>query len=73
MSCSGFGRFKTGGSGGTLTAKMFAHEADFVPMMGVVTHRDDQDSGYDKSSVFYSKEGERNYLVRISSWSGGLE
>ncbi|EGU88735.1 hypothetical protein FOXB_00749 [Fusarium oxysporum f. sp. conglutinans Fo5176] len=57
LSCSGFGRFKAGEIGGTLTAKMFAHEADFVPIMGVVIHGDDQDSGYDKGSVFYSKVG----------------
>ncbi|KAM5349823.1 hypothetical protein ACJ41O_006328 [Fusarium nematophilum] len=35
----------------------FAHEADFVAMLGVVTHRDDPDSGYVRDSVFYSKEG----------------
>ncbi|KAJ4176708.1 hypothetical protein NW767_015353 [Fusarium falciforme] len=35
----------------------FAHKVDFVAMLGVVTHRDDQGSGYDKDLVFYSKEG----------------
>ncbi|PON26719.1 hypothetical protein TGAM01_v204220 [Trichoderma gamsii] len=35
----------------------FAHEVDFVAMLGVVTHRDDQNSGYDRVSVFYSHGG----------------
>lgn len=35
----------------------FAHKVDFVAMLGVVTHRGDQDSGYDRDSVFYSTEG----------------
>ncbi|KAL7908364.1 hypothetical protein GGI35DRAFT_470029 [Trichoderma velutinum] len=39
------------------TTEHFAHEVDFVAMLGVVTHQDDQDSGYDKNSVFYSHGG----------------
>lgn len=35
----------------------FAHEADFVARLGLVTHRDAPDSGYDPAHVFYSKEG----------------
>lgn len=35
----------------------FAHQADFVAVLGIVGHRDDTDSGYDKNSVFYSKKG----------------
>ncbi|RKK63875.1 hypothetical protein BFJ69_g16832 [Fusarium oxysporum] len=44
-------------SGYVNVTEHFAHRVDFVAMLGVVTHRDDQDSGYDKDSVFYSKEG----------------
>jgi hypothetical protein len=44
-------------SGYVNATEHFAHRVDFVAMLGVVTHRDDQDSGYDKDSVFYSKEG----------------
>lgn len=39
------------------TTEHFAHEVDFVAMLGVVTHRDDQNSGYNTGSVFYSKGG----------------
>ncbi|KAB5577471.1 hypothetical protein GE09DRAFT_1085895 [Coniochaeta sp. 2T2.1] len=35
----------------------FAHLADFVARVGVVGHRDDQDSGYDEDAVFISKNG----------------
>lgn len=46
----------------TRTTEHFAHEVDFVGMLGVVTHRDDVDSGYDRSAVFYSKGG-RGHLI----------
>jgi len=54
----------------------FAHRVDFVAMLGVVTHRDDQDSGYDKDSVFYSKEGRvylfgAHYSLRASDYDNG--
>ncbi|KID82987.1 hypothetical protein MGU_09744 [Metarhizium guizhouense ARSEF 977] len=35
----------------------FAHQVDFVAMLGVVTHRDDPDSGYQSGSVYYSNNG----------------
>lgn len=46
----------------TRTTEHFAHETDFVAMLGIVTHWDDQDSGYDRSSVYYSKRGKGHLL-----------
>lgn len=46
----------------TKCTEHFAHETDFVARLGVVTHRDNQDSGYAPSSVFYSKGGKGHLL-----------
>jgi hypothetical protein len=35
----------------------FAHEVDFVAMLGVATHCKDRNSGYDRESIFFSKGG----------------
>ncbi|KAL2178332.1 uncharacterized protein P884DRAFT_197955 [Thermothelomyces heterothallicus CBS 202.75] len=56
----------------------FAHQTDFVAVLGVVGHRDDQDSGYDKDSVFYSKKGKghlfgAHYPLGADAYENGVE
>jgi hypothetical protein len=56
----------------------FAHKADFVAMLGVVTHRGDQDSGYDDDSVFYSTEGKghlfgAHYPLGADAYNNGAQ
>ncbi|RKK12521.1 hypothetical protein BFJ66_g16401 [Fusarium oxysporum f. sp. cepae] len=56
----------------------FAHKADFVAMLGVVTHRHDQDSGYDDISVFYSTDGKghlfgAHYPLGAEAYNAGAE
>jgi hypothetical protein len=51
----------------------FAHEADFVARLGVVT---DEDSGYNRNSVFYSKDGRghlfgAHYSLYADAYQGG--
>ncbi|WAO97116.1 Hypothetical protein NCS54_01482500 [Fusarium falciforme] len=72
-----------GGTGQSLSeytnaTEHFAHKVDFVAMLGVVTHRDDQNSGYDKDSVFYSKEGRAHlfgahYPLGAESYDNGVK
>ncbi|RKK08306.1 hypothetical protein BFJ65_g16966 [Fusarium oxysporum f. sp. cepae] len=56
----------------------FAHKADFVAMLGVVTHCRDQDSGYDDNSVFYSTDGKghlfgAHYPLGAEAYNAGAE
>ncbi|RYO90152.1 hypothetical protein DL766_005866 [Monosporascus sp. MC13-8B] len=51
----------------------FAHTSDFVARLGVAT---DEDSGYDRNSVFYSKEGRghlfgAHYSLDAGAYQGG--
>ncbi|KAK7592225.1 hypothetical protein V3481_006847 [Fusarium oxysporum f. sp. vasinfectum] len=54
----------------------FVHEADFVAILGVVTHCGDQDSGYHNNSVFYSTEGRghlfgAHYPLGVGAYNNG--
>ncbi|AEO59315.1 hypothetical protein MYCTH_2128368 [Thermothelomyces thermophilus ATCC 42464] len=56
----------------------FAHQTDFVAVLGVVGHRDDRDSGYDKDSVFYTKKGKghlfgAHYPLGADAYENGME
>lgn len=56
----------------------FAHKVDFVAMLGVATHRDDPDSGYDRDSVFYSNGGRAHlfgahYPLEAAAYGNGAQ
>ncbi|KAM0326683.1 hypothetical protein ACHAQA_006553 [Verticillium albo-atrum] len=54
----------------------FAHEVDFVAMLGVVTHSGSAGTGYDGGSIFYSNGGRghlfgAHYPLGAESYDGG--
>ena len=54
----------------------FTHEADFVAVLGIVTHWADRGSGYDEDSIFFSKEGRghlfgAHYPLRAEAYENG--
>ena len=54
----------------------FTHEADFVAVLGIVTHWPDRGSGYDEGSIFFSKDGRghlfgAHYSLRPEAYENG--